>query len=72
MSFIGTGKIKIATYASGATFAARNFIDVGNASDFSFNFSEKFRAMLQCYVVYIHGTMILRRFPAVFLSDVDQ
>ena len=46
MSFIGTGKIKIATYASGATFAARNFIDVGNASDFSFNFSETKKELL--------------------------
>ena len=46
MSFIGTGKIKIATYASGATFAARNFVDVGNASDFSFNFSETKKELL--------------------------
>jgi hypothetical protein len=46
MSFIGTGKIKIATYSSGATFAARNFIDVGNASDFSYNFSETKKELL--------------------------
>ena len=46
MSFIGTGKIKIATYTSGATFAARNFIDVGNASDFSYNFSETKKELL--------------------------
>lgn len=41
MSFIGTGKIKIATYASGASFAARKFVDVGNASIFEFSFSEE-------------------------------
>lgn len=40
MSFIGTGKIKIAPYGSGASFAAREFVDVGNASDFSYSFSE--------------------------------
>lgn len=40
MSFIGTGKIKIAPYGSGAAFAAREFVDVGNASDFSYSFSE--------------------------------
>lgn len=46
MSFIGTGKIKIAPYASGASFAARNFVDVGNASDFSFSFSETKKELL--------------------------
>lgn len=39
--FIGTGKIKIAPYSSGATFGARKFIDVGNASVFQYNFSEE-------------------------------
>lgn len=38
--FIGSGKIKIADYDSGASFAARNFRDVGNASVFSYSFSE--------------------------------
>lgn len=46
MSFIGTGKIKVAAYSSGASFAARNFIDVGNASDFSYNFSETKKELL--------------------------
>jgi hypothetical protein len=41
MSFIGSGKIKIAPYASGATFGARNFRDVGNASTFEYSFSEE-------------------------------
>lgn len=41
MSFIGTGKIKIAPYASGASFALRNFRDVGNASVFEYSFSEE-------------------------------
>jgi hypothetical protein len=46
MSFIGTGKIKIAPYAGGATFGARVFVDVGNASDFSYNFSEVKKELL--------------------------
>lgn len=41
MSFIGSGKINIAPYSSGATFAARNFRDVGNASMFEYSFSEE-------------------------------
>ena len=41
MSFIGSGKIKIAPYSSGASFAARNFRDVGNASVFVYSFSEE-------------------------------
>lgn len=39
--FIGTGKIKIAPYSSGATFGARAFVDVGNASVFQYSFSEE-------------------------------
>lgn len=46
MSFIGTGKIKIAQYSSGATFGARNFIDVGNASVFEYSFSETRKELL--------------------------
>lgn len=41
MSYIGTGKIKIAAYSSGASFAARKFLDVGNASTLEFSFSEE-------------------------------
>lgn len=39
--FIGSGKIKIADYSSGASFALRNFRDVGNASVFQYSFSEQ-------------------------------
>jgi len=39
--FIGTGKIKIALYSSGASFGARKFFDVGNASVFKYSFSEE-------------------------------
>jgi hypothetical protein len=39
--FIGTGKIKLALYSSGASFAARKFTDVGNASVFQYSFSEE-------------------------------
>lgn len=46
MSFIGTGKIKIAQYSSGATFGARNFVDVGNASVFEYSFSETRKELL--------------------------
>lgn len=41
MSFIGSGKISIAPYASGASFGARNFRRVGNASSFEYSFSEE-------------------------------
>lgn len=41
MSFIGSGKIAIAPYASGASFGARNFRRVGNASSFEYSFSEE-------------------------------
>lgn len=41
MSFIGTGKVKIALYSSGATFDARKFRDIGNASVFEYSFSEE-------------------------------
>jgi hypothetical protein len=40
MSYIGTGKIKLASYASGASFNLRKFRDVGNASTLEFSFSE--------------------------------
>lgn len=46
MSFIGTGKVKIALYSSGASFGLRKFVDVGNASDFSYNFSESKKELL--------------------------
>ena len=39
-AFLGSGKIKIALYSSGATFGARNFVDVGNTSAFTLQFSE--------------------------------
>lgn len=39
--FIGSGKIKIADYSSGASFGLRNFRDVGNASKFEYAFSEQ-------------------------------
>jgi hypothetical protein len=38
--FIGSGRIKIAAYESGATFGARKFRDVGNASVFTYSFTE--------------------------------
>jgi len=38
--FVGSGKIKIATYASGASFGARKFVDIGNASAFQYSFTE--------------------------------
>lgn len=41
MSYIGTGKIKLAAYGSGASFAARKFRDAGNASTLEFSFSEE-------------------------------
>lgn len=41
MSFIGSGRISIAPYASGASFAARHFRRVGNASSFEYSFSEE-------------------------------
>lgn len=41
MSYIGTGKTKVAAYSSGASFAMRNFRDVGNASTLEFSFSEE-------------------------------
>lgn len=41
MSFIGTGKVKSALYSSGASFGAREFRDVGNASIFEYSFSEE-------------------------------
>ena len=39
--YIGSGKIKIAAYSSGASFGARAFRDVGNASVFQYSFSEQ-------------------------------
>lgn len=39
-AFIGSGKIKIAPFASGASFGHRAFVDVGNTSAFQFSFSE--------------------------------
>lgn len=41
MSYIGTGKIKIADFASAASFDDRKFFDVGNASTLEFSFSEE-------------------------------
>jgi hypothetical protein len=80
MSFIGTGKIKIATYASGASFAAREFVDVGNASVFEFSFSEE-RKELKDYqdpaggtaatvvkIDKVEGKMDLRNFRAANLA----
>lgn len=80
MSFIGTGKIKIATYASGATFGARNFIDVGNASVFEYSFSETKKELLDYQdpaggtaatvtrIDKVEGKMDLRVFSAANLA----
>ena len=38
--FVGSGKVKIADYGSGASFPLRTFRDVGNASVFQYSFSE--------------------------------
>lgn len=46
MSYIGTGKVKLAPYASGASFALRNFRDVGNASTLEFSFSENKKELI--------------------------
>lgn len=76
MSFIGTGKIKIATYASGATFGARKFVDVGNASVFEYAFSESKKELLDYQdpaggtaasvtkIDKVEGKMDLRNFTA--------
>lgn len=76
MSFIGTGKIKIAPYASGASFGARKFVDVGNASDFSYSFSESKKELLDYQdpaggtaasvtkIDKVEGKMDLRKFTA--------
>lgn len=76
MSFIGTGKIKIAAYASGATFAARKFVDVGNASVFEYSFSENKKELLDYQdpaggtaasvtkIDKVEGKMDLRKFTA--------
>lgn len=45
-AFQGRGKIKVADFASGATFGARAFRDVGNASVFKFGFSEDKKELL--------------------------
>ena len=45
-AFQGRGKIKIADFSSGATFGARAFRDVGNASVFKFAFSEDKKELL--------------------------
>lgn len=45
-AFQGRGKIKIADFSSGATFGARAFRDVGNASVFKFGFSEDKKELL--------------------------
>ncbi len=80
MSFIGTGKIKIAQYSSGATFGARNFIDVGNASVFEYSFSETRKELLDYQdpggglaasvvrVDKVEGKMDLRVFSAANLA----
>jgi hypothetical protein len=39
--FIGTGKISLAPYSSGATFGAREFRKIGNSSVFEYSFSEE-------------------------------
>lgn len=44
-SFIGSGKIKIADYASGSQFSNRFFRDVGNASVFQFAFSQDLKTL---------------------------
>lgn len=44
-SFIGSGKIKIADYASGSAFSNRQFRDVGNASIFQFAFSQDLKTL---------------------------
>lgn len=39
--FIGTGKIKLGLYSSGANFDVRKLRDIGNASVFQYSFSEE-------------------------------
>lgn len=39
-AFIGSGRIKIAPYASGASFGLRKYFDVGNTSAFQYAFTE--------------------------------
>jgi len=80
MSFIGTGKIKIATYASGASFALRKFVDVGNASVFEYSFSESKKELLDYQdpaggtaasvtkIDKVEGKMDLRKFTAENLA----
>jgi len=79
-AFVGSGKIKIATQASGATFGARAFQDIGNASAFSFSFSENKKTLrdfqdpaggLDASVTIIDavtGTMDIRNFSAANLA----
>lgn len=45
-AFQGRGKIKIADFSSGATFGARTYRDVGNASVFKFGFAEDKKELL--------------------------
>lgn len=45
-AFQGRGKVKVALFSSGATFGARAFQDVGNASVFNFAFAEDKKELL--------------------------
>ncbi|WP_150428874.1 hypothetical protein [Dechloromonas sp. CZR5] len=80
MSFIGTGKIKLAAYASGVSFALRKFIDTGNASTLEYTFSEE-KKELKDYqdpaggvaasvskVDKVEGKMTLRKISAANLA----
>lgn len=75
-AFIGSGKIKIAPFESGASFGARKFVDVGNTSAFQFSFTEN-RQELRNYrdaaggidasvarIESVTGSMDLRHFTA--------
>lgn len=75
-AFIGSGKIKIAPFDSGASFGARAFVDVGNTSAFQFSFTEN-RQELRDYrdpaggvdasvarIESVTGSMDLRHFTA--------
>lgn len=81
-AFIGSGKIKLAAYGSGASFGVREFRDVGNASAFQFSFSEN-KQELRDYrdpaggtdasvsrIESVTGQMDLRHFTAENMAEV--
>lgn len=75
-AFIGSGKIKIAPFDSGASFGLRKYVDVANTSAFQFSFTEN-RQELRDYrdpaggidasvarIESVTGSMDLRHFTA--------